>query len=170
MGYSGTSNLQAMTHAANYNAFLLSLIVAHASHGQTIVDLGAGIGTFAIRMREQGFQVLCVEPDEAQARAIAATGLAVMSEVAELEDDSVDFLYALNVMEHVEDDRAVLRKCRSKLRIGGQLLAYVPALQVLYSSMDRQVGHHRRYTRRSLSTTRTDAGCRLIERPRSQRL
>ncbi len=63
---------------------------------------------------------------------------------------SVDYIYALNVLEHIEDDEATLMKIWSKLKPDGVLLVYVPAFQILYSSMDRKVGHFRRYTKRAL--------------------
>ena len=42
-------------------------------------------------------------------------------------------------------------KLYEELRPGGRLLVYVPAFQVLFSSMDRKVGHYRRYRMNSLS-------------------
>ena len=162
-GYPGAANLEAMTHAANYNAFLLSLVLAHAKPSDTIVDFGAGLGTFARTLAQRGFRVSCVEPDPAQARKIAATGLEVVPRLAQLEEASVDFVYALNVLEHIRDDRSALRECRGRLRIGGRVLAYVPALHALYSSMDENVGHYRRYTRRELCQRITSAGLQVVE-------
>jgi hypothetical protein len=54
------------------------------------------------------------------------------------------------VLEHIEDDIGTLRLLRSRLKVGGRILIYVPAFQCLFSSMDRAVGHHRRYRRRDL--------------------
>lgn len=148
--YSGTDNLEVMAEAVNYNRFLLSLILSCAGRGDSIVDFGAGIGTFARELERQGYRVHCIEPDAAQARAIAVAGLPVSASLEEVDDESVDYLYSLNVLEHIEDDVAMLREWRRKLKPGGKLLVYVPAFQLLYSSMDRKVGHFRRYTRSDL--------------------
>lgn len=161
--YRGAANLEVMRQAVNYNAFLLSLVLSFARSGEPIVDFGAGLGTFAVDVRRRGFSVTCVEPDQEQASVIGAAGLPVLSALADLPDKSADYLYSLNVLEHIEDDLATLRECRAKLRVGGRMLVYVPAMPILYSSMDTLVGHYRRYTRRELCRKLAASGFRVIE-------
>jgi len=45
-----------------------------------------------------------------------------------------------------------------KLRTGASVFIYVPAFPILFGLWDEQVGHHRRYTRRSLHDTMQRAG------------
>ncbi len=161
-GYTGTDNLEVMAEAVRYNSFLLSLIREHAGAKARIVDIGAGIGTFALALRNDGYDVLCFEPDERQAEAIRSQGLPVATSFDSIEPMSLDFLYALNVLEHIEDDRAALRQWRNLLRPGGRMLVYVPAFEMLYSSMDRKVGHVRRYTKRSLTAAADGAQIRIL--------
>lgn len=149
--YTGTDNLEVMADAINYNNYLSSLVLSHARKNEAIVDFGSGIGTFARGLASQGYRVHCIEPDAKQAAMIAAAGLPVSTSVDELADGSVDYLYTLNVLEHIEDDTAALRQLHKKLKPGGKMLIYVPAFQVLFSSMDRKVGHFRRYTKRDLT-------------------
>ena len=149
--YTGTDNLEIMAEAVNYNRFLISLIAARAKPGDRILDIGAGIGTFAKDLVARGFSVSCMEPDATQAALIKAAGLEVETSVDRFANDSFDYAYSLNVLEHIEDDGAALQLWRTKLKPGGRLLVYVPAFQILYSSMDRKVGHFRRYTRSGLA-------------------
>lgn len=160
--YSGSENLEVMVEAVNYNAFLLSLIRSEARAGEVIVDFGAGIGTFAKALAVDGHRVQCVEPDQRQRERILEAGLLAFADIACLSEESVDLLYSLNVLEHIEDDLAALRTCHEKLRPGGRALIYVPAFQVLYSSMDKLVGHCRRYTRADLSEKVRLAGFEVI--------
>jgi 2-polyprenyl-3-methyl-5-hydroxy-6-metoxy-1,4-benzoquinol methylase len=96
--YSGTDNLEVMAEAVNYNKFLLTLIFSYAKRGDRIVDFGAGIGTFARELAQNGYRVHCIEPDTRQAQVITAAGLSVSASLEEVEDESVDYLYSLNVL------------------------------------------------------------------------
>ncbi|MEP7061396.1 MAG: class I SAM-dependent methyltransferase [Betaproteobacteria bacterium] len=159
--YTGTENLEIMAEAVNYNRYLLSLIRASAQPGDRIADIGAGIGTFARALAAEGLDVTCVEPDARQLRVIADAGLPAVDAVESLADASFDFIYSLNVLEHIDDDRAAAATWVSKLKPGGRMLVYVPAFQVLFSSLDRRVEHRRRYRRRMLADVMRSAGLRV---------
>lgn len=145
--YSGTDNLEVMVDALNYNKFLVSLIQNEMRPNEKVVDFGAGIGTFALAVASNRNDVFCIEADPKQLERITASGLSGGLDLAELDDRSVDLLYSLNVFEHIENDMAVLKTCFEKIKPGGRIVIYVPAFQLLFSSMDRNVGHVRRYTR-----------------------
>lgn len=149
--YVGTDNLEVMVKAINYNTFLIDLVVASAKPGDLILDFGAGIGTFAERLKKLGLNVCCLEPDPKQAALVRLAGLTTFNNLSEIADGTIDYVYTLNVLEHIEDEHAALTELYRKLRPGGRLLAYVPAFQVLYSRMDKKVGHYRRYTKDSLA-------------------
>jgi SAM-dependent methyltransferase len=160
--YTGTDNLELMAGAINYNKFLSSLVLSHANRNETIVDFGSGIGTFARELDKHGYRVQCIEPDLKQAAIIGAAGLSVSTSLDDIADGSVDYLYTLNVLEHIEEDATALRLLRDKLKPGGKLLIYVPAFQILYSSMDRKVGHFRRYTKQDLAKKLRATGFQIL--------
>jgi len=83
-------------------------------------------------------------------RGLGERGVTAASSTSGLANASFDYVYTLNVLEHIEDHEAALRQLHDKLKPGGRLLIYVPAFPILYSSMDARVGHIRRYTRRGL--------------------
>jgi SAM-dependent methyltransferase len=63
-----------------------------------------------------------------------------------------DAILYVDVLEHLADDAAELRRAARLLRRpGGVLIILAPAHGWLYSPFDRAIGHHRRYTRRSLA-------------------
>jgi SAM-dependent methyltransferase len=163
--YSGTDNLEVMTEAKNYNAFLLDLIVEPIRPDDCLVDFGAGIGTFAALVKARSHAPICIEPDSAQAQVITTHQMSVVANLDQLIDNGVDYLYTLNVLEHIEDDVAALQAMMPKLKKGARLLIYVPAFPCLFSSMDRKVGHYRRYTKASLISAVQAAGFR-VERAR----
>jgi SAM-dependent methyltransferase len=153
--YSGTENLEVMADAVNYNDFLISLIQREIQPGVLVVDFGAGIGTFAQKLAKTGRMVHCIER---QFDRILELGLPACRDITEFEDGSIDFLYTLNVLEHIENDLEVLGVFHKKIKPGGRILIYVPAFKALYSSMDKKVGHVRRYTRSMLAERVTLAG------------
>jgi SAM-dependent methyltransferase len=160
--YSGTENLEVMADAINYNDFLVSLIGKEVKPGDLVVDFGAGIGTFSKQVAMAGHAVHCVEPDHRQLDRILALGLPASENIANFENDSVDVLYTLNVLEHIENDVEALEACYQKIKPGGSILIYVPAFNVLYSSMDKSVGHIRRYTRSTLAKKVRLAGFTVV--------
>ncbi len=150
MQYSGIDNLEAMKAAKNYNHWLAGLVGENIPSGAgKIVDFGAGNGMLARMLQAKtGKSVLCVEPAENMRPYLG--GLKSVSSLAEISDNSQDFVYSLNVLEHIEDDCRVLMQLFQKLRPGGRIILYVPAFPCLYSSMDKAVGHFRRYRRAEL--------------------
>ena len=62
-----------------------------------------------------------------------------------------DTVFALNVLEHISDDVRALNNCYKLLAKGGQVVILVPSYQKLYNLLDRELGHVRRYTIKSLS-------------------
>jgi 2-polyprenyl-3-methyl-5-hydroxy-6-metoxy-1,4-benzoquinol methylase len=65
-------------------------------------------------------------------------------QLRQFEPDSVVFL---NVLEHIEDDRAVLRSLHETVPDGCRVVILVPFNQKLFSDFDRALGHFRRYER-----------------------
>jgi hypothetical protein len=62
-----------------------------------------------------------------------------------------DTIIYIDVLEHIENDRAELVRAAGFLRAGGHLVVLAPAHQWLFSPFDAAIGHYRRYTRRTLA-------------------
>lgn len=159
--YSGVDNLEVMQEAVNYNRYLLDTVRKHAPPHARVLDFGAGGGQFAAPLAGLGLNVTALEPDQLLQQRLRAQGLRAVGSTQELPDASFDYIYTLNVLEHIEDDAAALRSLHAKLTDRGRLLIYVPAFPVLYTSMDAKVGHVRRYTRDTLTARVTAAGFRI---------
>lgn len=155
--YSGRENLEAMKFARNYNDFLVGLVARHAS-GERVLDFGAGAGTFAKPLADLGYAVHCIEPDAELQETLRAQGLVTDASLDSVEPGSMDYIYSLNVLEHIDDDAAAIDSICTRLAPGGCLMLYVPAFACLYSAMDRRVGHFRRYRRDQLRRLVEDGG------------
>lgn len=163
--YTGCENLEAMTEAVNYNNFLISLIAEQFKGKKPAkikaLDFGAGSGTYAKMLQEQGVTPDCLEPDKILQGELKKAGFKVLKGAKELKPNTYDIIYALNVFEHIEDDFAEIARLREALRKDGRLVIYVPAYQVLYSSMDKQVGHYRRYRTKRLKQMARQGGLKI---------
>jgi SAM-dependent methyltransferase len=76
----------------------------------------------------------------------------------EIERGGFDTIVCINVLEHVEDDATALLRLRELLTPRGRLVLLVPAGPFLYNRFDRELGHYRRYSRRSLGAVLARSG------------
>jgi SAM-dependent methyltransferase len=136
------------------NAVLLAAVRAWPPPG-LLVDVGGGNGFVSKALEEDGWEVVLLEPGADGTRHARARGL---RSVACATWDEAGFLPAtlggvglFDVLEHVADDRALLRSLERALMPGGRLYLTVPAHPWLWSEADRHAGHFRRYTRRTLA-------------------
>ena len=77
--------------------------------------------------------------------------------------DFFDYIFALDVIEHVEDDATALKTLLSLLKPGGSLILTVPALMKLWSYNDELNHHFRRYEKDELVTKVTQAGFKITK-------
>ena len=61
-----------------------------------------------------------------------------------------DLVTAIDVLEHMPDDRAGLEEIHRVLRPGGVVVLTVPAFQILWGEHDELYGHFRRYRTRDV--------------------
>jgi SAM-dependent methyltransferase len=117
-----------------------------------VLDVGCGTGATSAALAEFG-EVFAVDLSQeavhfAHGRALQtavmnAAGLAVQEQAFQL-------VVALDVIEHLEDDRGAMAELRRVLAPGGRILITVPAYKWLWSSHDVANGHWRRYRRMEL--------------------
>jgi SAM-dependent methyltransferase len=154
--------LERMEEARRYNRWLLER--CRPWLGRRVLDAGAGTGTFVELLAEDRELVVALEPDPELAgrlreRVAALPNVRVVArEAAALADDNVDSVVCFNVLEHIRDDAGALRALARALAPGGTLLLLVPAHPALFGSIDRALGHERRYRRGDLRRLLADAG------------
>lgn len=151
-----------MTEAKNYNNFLLDLIHLHSTKEDLIIDFGADKVTFCPPRGSLGCRISYIEIYPILFQRLANLRLNVWSNLSYIENESIDFIYSLNVLEHIKDDEGIITEWYKKLRPGGKLLVYASAFQSLFSSMDSKIGHLYRYCKKGLSKKLREAGFDII--------
>lgn len=162
MNYSGEDNLEVMQTAKCYHNYLLNMIQKKLSEkDKKILDFGAGTGEYAriLQQKNPSFEVVALEPADNLNKYYKNEDVKRILSLSEEAD--FDFIYSLNVLEHIEDDATVLKALYEALKDGGTLCLYVPAFPCLYSAMDKKVGHYRRYTCEELVRKVTTAGFKI---------
>lgn len=136
----------------------LGLDKADPQNPLKILEFGAGKGEFINRfIGKAGMESWVVELDDTYRNQLSQNHQA-FKDIAEIADNSMDGIYLIDVLEHLEDDRAFLRAFHQKLKPGGKLFIYVPARMELFSAFDTKIGHFRRYHKKELRNKVTEAG------------
>ena len=155
--------LEALETARNYNDWIASLALPYL--GPDPVEVGSGTGTFAAIWLDAGLARLTVSEVDREMLERLRTRFAddprVGVEEIDLEDAPAgrySAVVGLNVIEHVADDVGGLRAAAGLVRPGGAVLVFVPAFPFAMSDFDRSIGHHRRYTARTIRRALVDAG------------
>jgi hypothetical protein len=117
----------------------------------TVLDVGAGAGALAdiVRRDRPMATYRFYEPLDRAAAAVEQRHPG--ARVRRVEDcRDADVVALLDVIEHVERPLEMLHPLIDSARPGTTIVITVPALPILWSSWDVALGHHRRYTKRSL--------------------
>jgi SAM-dependent methyltransferase len=146
--------------ATNYLSWIIDLVGPHLR--PPILDFGAGHGTVTERLAAFGpVTALDVSPRcvaVLRERLAGREGIDIVGGVDVLDGRRYGSIVLINVLEHIEDDVAILRELRGLLAPDGLVVLFVPAHRLLYSRFDRMIGHFRRYERSTLSATIGAAG------------
>ncbi len=150
--YSGARNLQQVeVGLSNYNNYLVSIFASEIRNPDNkVLDFGAGTGALADIFRKN-FSVVpdCVEIDPTLQLILSNKKFVVFNNLDKI-NLFYDFIYTSNVLEHIPEDSQTLNKLSSLLSEGGQILIHVPAFPILYSKLDFNLGHVRRYKKKDL--------------------
>lgn len=122
-----------------------------------IVEIGAGNGYVARRFSDEGFPTIVLEPGptgalNAYTRRQIDPVICATLEDAHFRTGSLDAVGLFDVLEHIEDDRAVVEQLGRILRPGGLVYLTVPSPPWLFSMKDVDAQHFRRYSIPQLTT------------------
>ena len=150
----GKVALDALEQAPEFNRWMYETIAPYL--GKRLAELGSGRGNLS-KLLKNGRELLVTDYRQDYLEALQrkwghlATlqwGLLDLRDPAAyqvLSEYRPDTVVCLNVLEHIEDDAAVLRSLHGALQPQSRLVFLVPYNPKLTSEFDRQIGHFRRY-------------------------
>lgn len=177
--HSGFYILSAMARAKRYNRWILDQVAPYL--GRRVLEAGSGTGNLSSLLLQRERLVLA-DYDPAYTAALNRRFGArrnVRVDQADLADprpyeswkaERLDTIFCSNVLEHLEADEDVLKRFWQTLTPGGHCILVVPAGKWLYTSLDEELGHFRRYSRDELSRKMAAAGFEVVFRRQFSKL
>ena len=155
----GQETLEAITDADKFNRWMYDTIRPHCSG--RILEVGSGIGnisSFFIDNKEdltlsdvrQNYVDILAQKFPSQDAFLLDLVLPEFDTVFKDYMGTFDTIFALNVIEHIEDHHLAMSNINKLLKPGGKAVILVPAFQKLYNRIDKELYHFRRYTRKTL--------------------
>lgn len=153
------NELEVFSKAFNWKSYLKVHLNPYI--GAQVMEAGSGPAANTPFLLHDSIQCwVCLEPDGQYIQDIQEKIRAgILPEVVKplhgtieqlSPDASFDTILYLDVLEHIEDDRTELQQVLKYLKTNGHLIILAPAFPALFSNFDRNIGHYRRYTRKSL--------------------
>lgn len=150
------NELDTFSHAVNWKSYFGRLLAPYIRGD--VLEVGAGIGgTTRVLCTPQADRWVCLEPDPELAERLRISQeeqpfpAPVEIEIGAVEhlaaDRRFDCILYIDVLEHIEADRAELQAAARHLKPDGALVVLCPAHPTLYTEFDKAIGHYRRYTK-----------------------
>jgi 2-polyprenyl-3-methyl-5-hydroxy-6-metoxy-1,4-benzoquinol methylase len=173
----GHETLETLSEAERLNEWMYSTIKPFCQG--PVLEIGSGIGNISQYFLQNGMDICLSDLREEYCQLLHKkfdrNQFLLGIEHMDLVDPDFDTkfsahfgkyktIYALNVVEHIEDDAKAIENCWKLLQKNGNLIILVPAYNWLYNKFDEELGHYRRYTRKSLSKLFKNQEFKIIHR------
>ncbi len=132
-------------------------------HPRHVLDVGAGSGFFSRHLLSAGGadKALCVDIGYERDRDETTAGKPVVYR-RDIGPTDCDLVLMMDVLEHVDDDRGLVRLYADKVPSGAHFLVTVPAFRSLWSGHDVFLEHKRRYRLPEIEAVMRDAGLKVV--------
>ena len=150
----GRGVLNNLTGTPQYLSWLSRMLRPHV--GDTVLEVGAGIGNVTGRLMGKRLSYVAAEKDPLYLHALRNRFLRTPNVTVQPVDPEkaedlagleqcFDTVLCLNLLEYLEEPGRVLEALRATLKPGGVIVILVPQNPRLYGTLDRSLGHKRRY-------------------------
>ena len=160
----GLETLDTIAQADKFNKWMYQTIAPFCKGN--ILEIGSGIGNISTFFLEDGHRIFLSDIREGYCSKLESKfkdhtnflGTAII-DLTDPDFDTkyknhigkYDTVFALNVVEHIQNDTLALQNCHKLLTKNGHAVILVPSYQALFNQFDTELGHYRRYTKTTLS-------------------
>jgi len=128
--------------------------------GKNILDIGCGACRLSKILVEKKYNVTAIDSDEKAVEIAKKKGImGFKADISKWKTDTkFDCVIASDVLEHIDDDKRIIKKIHAMLKKGGCLILNVPSYKFLFGKHDIYLGHKRRYSDDELKAKLEESG------------
>jgi glycosyltransferase involved in cell wall biosynthesis len=162
--------LQKMKRLRRYNQWIFSQFRPFL--GKRVLEIGSGIGNITKFLLDRELVIATdVEPKYltflketfGKYKKFRVEGFDISgSEMERYRSYHIDSVICFNVLEHIEQDEKALKNIFNLLEPGGRLLLLTPSHSWLHGTLDRHLGHYRRYGKKELKNKLETIGFKVV--------
>ncbi len=167
----GHNTLTNLSSADNFNKWIYQSIKPWLKG--RVLEIGSGIGNISSLIVEDGFPLMITEVNDTYLEILRQKfiGVNLVSDIFQINlvdpdfeqkfqhlFNSFDTVIAINVIEHIENDLIAFKNAQKFLKQEGRLIVLVPNAECLYNSLDKNLGHIRRYNKNKINNAFSKIG------------
>ncbi len=162
------NTLENMNQAVWYNHWTLNKFTRFLKGD--ILEVGCGIGNFTKSLTKHG-EVWAIDIDDGYVKQtkkrVEGKAIVGFGDIEKgrffFKDKKFDTIVCLNVLEHIDKDEQALKNLYKLLKNGGNLILIIPAHPKLYGTIDKMIGHFRRYTKEDIKQKLTNCNFSILD-------
>lgn len=152
----GMETLQAIKEADAFNRWMYDQIAPFVE--SPVLEIGSGIGNISKCCLEDGHSLVMSDIRLEYIEFLKENFSEQKQDILQLDLVDENFeekyksyfgkfktVFALNVIEHIENDSLAIQNASKLLGAGGKLIILVPAHALIYNTIDRNLFHFKRY-------------------------
>ncbi|MDQ5954187.1 MAG: hypothetical protein QG583_115 [Patescibacteria group bacterium] len=161
--YKGVATLEVLEDAKNYNNWIASELRPFIKFPS--LEIGSGIGNLSKYFITHGSMTLS-DNDKGLVSFLKKVFISkknVSVKYIDIEKNintksTYNSLFAINVLEHIKNHKVAVKNMNKLLKINGMLVLLVPAKKNAFTTLDKELGHYRRYEKNELKKLITSCG------------
>ncbi|HSW97485.1 MAG TPA: class I SAM-dependent methyltransferase [Candidatus Saccharimonadales bacterium] len=160
--YQGLSTLEILEVAKNYNKWIAEQCLQHIK--SPLLEVGSGTGNISkFFLSKKGVTLSDIDAGLVKTlkkkfsqKSVSIQKIDISKKLTKR--NKYQTIVAINVLEHIQDDKKAIKNMHALLQKGGKIILLVPAKKFAYTEFDRLLGHHRRYEKEKLKKLTEKSG------------